>query len=92
MRRGAVITQYFALLTKVIQRGSVCVPLVITSSLDLPRPPSFHPPSYWFAAVAPPQKNPSLNPIDTSSLFSYNIIFIFMYSVSFFHFMKISFS
>ena len=29
-----------------------------TSDTDGPLPPSFHPPSNWLAAVAPPHKNP----------------------------------
>ena len=34
-----------------------CVPPVITSITLIPLPPSFHPPSNWFAATALPIKN-----------------------------------
>lgn len=37
------------------------VEAVVTSVRAGPRPPSFQPPSYWLAAVAPPQKKPCGN-------------------------------
>ena len=38
------------------------------SELAKPRPPSFHPPSHWFAARAPPHKKSSLNIMVSSFL------------------------
>ena len=43
----------------VMRRGSLTDPPVIMSVTDGPLPPSSQPPSYWLAAVAPPQRKPS---------------------------------
>ena len=46
--------------------GTPCAPAVITSAVLGPFPPSFHPPSSWCAATAPPHKKSLLNAIINS--------------------------
>src|SRR6478752_5048753 len=44
----------------------VRMPLGITSRMDRPLPPSSKAPSIWFAAVAPPHRNPGGNAGDVA--------------------------
>lgn len=53
--------------------GSFTEPPVVTSVLAGPRPSSFHAPSAWFAAIAPPHKNSPEN--------SYLIFLLILYIV-----------